>query len=110
MKVRAARAARLFLVIQPIRSLFSGVVVAVAVVHLSSLLLHDVATCVGMAGHTRATFSTQHKFWMFMCPWHATNGTSTHALVQQCRVNEVKRVQHQTSSKMLLEKFDRFQI
>ena len=31
-KVRAARAARLFFVIQPIRSLFSGVVVAVAVV------------------------------------------------------------------------------
>ena len=31
-KVRAARAARLFLVIQPMRSLFSGVVVAVAVV------------------------------------------------------------------------------
>ena len=31
-KVRAARAARLFLLIQPIRSLFSGVLVAVAVV------------------------------------------------------------------------------
>ena len=30
-KVRAARAARLFLVIQPIRSLFSGVLDAVAV-------------------------------------------------------------------------------
>jgi len=31
-KTRAARAARLFFLIQPIRSLFSGVVVAVAVV------------------------------------------------------------------------------
>ena len=31
-KVRAARAARLFFLIQPIRSLFSGVVFAVAVV------------------------------------------------------------------------------
>ena len=31
-KVRAARVARLFFLIQPIRSLFSGVVVAVAVV------------------------------------------------------------------------------
>ena len=31
-KVRAARAARLFFLIQPIRSLFSGVVVAFAVV------------------------------------------------------------------------------
>ena len=31
-QVRAARAARLFFLIQPIRSLFSGVVVAVAVV------------------------------------------------------------------------------
>ena len=31
-KVRAARAARLFLLIQPIRSLFSGDLVAVAVV------------------------------------------------------------------------------
>ena len=32
-KVRAARAARLFFLIQPIRSLFSGVFVAVALVH-----------------------------------------------------------------------------
>ena len=31
-KVRAARAARLFFLIQPIRSLFSGAVVAIAVV------------------------------------------------------------------------------
>ena len=31
-KVRAARAARLFFFIQPIRSLFSGVVISVAVV------------------------------------------------------------------------------
>ena len=71
---------------------------------LSSLYFHDVATCVGMAGHTHATFSTfstQHKLWLFTCPWHATSGTSAHALVQQCRVNVVKRVQHQTTSKML---------
>ena len=40
-KVRAARAARLFFLIQPIRSLFSGVVVAVAVV-ISDFILTSV--------------------------------------------------------------------
>ena len=43
-------------------------------------------------------------------PWCATSGPSTQALVQQCCKNEAKRVQHHTTSKMLREKFDHFQI
>ena len=43
-------------------------------------------------------------------PWRATSGPSAHALVQQCCVNVAKQVQHHATSKMLHEKFDRFQI
>jgi len=42
--------------------------------------------------------------------WYRASGPSAHALVQQCCVNVAKRVQHHATSKMLHEKFDRFQI
>ena len=70
-------------------------------------LLHDVATCVERAGETHAPFSTQQ---CVAGPWYATSGPSTDALVQQCRVNVAKQVQHRTTSKMLYEKFDRYEI
>ena len=38
------------------------------------------------------------------------SGPSAHALAQQCCVNVAKRLQHHATSKMLHEKFDRFQI
>ena len=81
--------------------------------HLATLL-HDVATCVEWAGQTHETFSTfsTQAMSMFICPWprRATSGPSAHALVQQCCVNVAKREQHHVTSKMLHEKFDRFQI
>ena len=54
----------------------------------------------------------QRKIWILCAPgpWHATSGPSAHALVQQCCVNVAKRVQHHTTSEMLREKFDRFQM
>ena len=48
---------------------------------------------------------TQHfqhfhrNIWMFMCPWHAISGPRAHALVQQCRENVAKRLQHQQHPK-----------
>ena len=41
---------------------------------------------------------------------YRASGPSAHALAQQCCVNVAKRVQHHATSKMLHEKFDRFQI
>ena len=43
-------------------------------------------------------------------PWRARSGPNAHALAQHCCVNVAKRVQHHATSKMLYEKFDRFQI
>ena len=43
-------------------------------------------------------------------PQAIASGLSAHALAQQCCVNVAKRVQHHATSKMLHEKFDRFQI
>ena len=42
--------------------------------------------------------------------WYRASGPSMHALAQQCCVNVAKQVQHHATSKMLHEKFDRFQI
>ena len=64
----------------------------------------------GVAKRTQHFHHFQRNMPMFMCPWRATSGPSAHALVQQCCVNVVERVQHHATSKMLHEKFDRFQI
>ena len=42
-------------------------------------------------------------------PQAIASGPSAHALAQQCCMNVAKRVQHHAISKMLHEKFDRFQ-
>ena len=42
--------------------------------------------------------------------WYRASGPSAHSRAQQCCVNVAKRVQHRATSKMLHEKFDRFQI
>ena len=76
-KVRAARAARLFFLIQPIRSLFSGVVVAVA----SSLL--KLPKCCIATGHYFFT-SMRHvssdsrpiSYHVLPCTESITNDTS----------------------------------
>ena len=64
-------------------------------------------------GLAKRTQHFQPNMWMFLCapgPWHATSGPRAHALVQQCCVNVAKRAQHDSKSRMLHEKFDRFQI
>ena len=43
-------------------------------------------------------------------PWRARSGPNAHALAQQCCVNAAKRVQHHATSKILHDKFARFQI
>ena len=43
-------------------------------------------------------------------PWGARSGPNAYALAQQCCVNVAKRAQDHATSKMLHEKFDRFQI
>ena len=80
---------------------------------LLTILLHDVATCVKWAGQTHAAFSTfltQHvAVYVPQAP-----GTQQVDLVRMvcCSscVNVAKPVQHHTTSKMLHEKLDRFQI
>ena len=58
----------------------------------------------------RRTQHFQRNMWMLMCSWQATSGPSAHALVQLCCVNVAKQTDHRTTSKMLHEKIDRFQI
>ena len=50
------------------------------------------------------------KISMEVFEWYRASGSSAHALAQQSCVNVAKRVQHHATSKMLHEKFDRFQI
>ena len=71
--------------------------------------------------------NTHHNMSLFMSPrplalgrrpkisiedfeWYRASGPSAHVLAQKCCVNVAKRVQHHATSKMLHEKFDRFQI
>ena len=77
-KLRAARAARLFLVIQPMRSLFSGVVVAVAVV----------LACNRELWHQRRERQQQHpklRIWLVECGNITYCTCGTHFRTSPCR-------------------------